>query len=96
VRCPGPAGAVGSRIHTSKVSRTAVLPSNLHVPEQCRAVSDVLDRVGDKWSVLVLDRRSSLKRVGQSPSMTTNSCAFLMGIYLASVSDRNPDRVEYG
>jgi len=34
--------------------RTAVLPSNLHVPEQCRAVSDVLDRVGDKWSVLVV------------------------------------------
>jgi hypothetical protein len=24
------------------------------VPEQCRAVSDVLDRVGDKWSVLVV------------------------------------------
>ena len=34
--------------------RTAVLPSNLHVPEDCRAVSDVLDRVGDKWSVLVV------------------------------------------
>ena len=28
--------------------RTAVLPSNLRVPEECRAVSDVLDRVGDK------------------------------------------------
>ena len=34
--------------------RTAVLPSNLHVPEDCRAVSYVLDRVGDKWSVLVV------------------------------------------
>jgi DNA-binding HxlR family transcriptional regulator len=34
--------------------RTAVLPSNLHVPEDCRAVSEVLDRVGDKWSVLVV------------------------------------------
>src|SRR5215468_2538882 len=34
--------------------RTAMLPSNLHVPEDCRAVSDVLDRVGDKWSVLVV------------------------------------------
>jgi DNA-binding HxlR family transcriptional regulator len=31
-----------------------VLPSNLHVPEDCRAVSEVLDRVGDKWSVLVV------------------------------------------
>jgi len=26
----------------------------LHVPEDCRAVSDVLDRIGDKWSVLVV------------------------------------------
>src|SRR5258705_10749724 len=34
--------------------RTAVLPSNLYVPEDCRAVSDVLDRIGDKWSVLVV------------------------------------------
>ena len=34
--------------------RTAVSPSNLHVPEDCRAVSDVLDRGGDKWNVLVV------------------------------------------
>jgi DNA-binding HxlR family transcriptional regulator len=34
--------------------RTAMSPSNLDVPEDCRAVSEVLDRVGDKWSVLVV------------------------------------------
>ena len=34
--------------------RTPVIPSNLHVPEDCRAVSEVLDRIGDKWSVLVV------------------------------------------
>src|SRR5262249_38806183 len=34
--------------------RTSVLPSNLRVPEECRAVSEVLERVGDKWSVLVV------------------------------------------
>ena len=34
--------------------RTPVLPSTLHVPEDCRAVSEVLDRIGDKWSVLVV------------------------------------------
>jgi len=34
--------------------RTSMLPGNLHVPEDCRAVSEVLDRVGDKWSVLVV------------------------------------------
>lgn len=34
--------------------RTPMLPSNLHVPEDCRTVSEVLDRIGDKWSVLVV------------------------------------------
>src|ERR1700755_2926804 len=33
---------------------TSVLPDNLHVPEDCRAVSEVLSRVGDKWTVLVV------------------------------------------
>jgi DNA-binding HxlR family transcriptional regulator len=33
---------------------TPLIPSNLHVPEECRAVSDVLARVGDKWTVLVV------------------------------------------
>src|SRR5262250_803677 len=33
---------------------TPLIPSNLHVPEDCRAVSEVLARVGDKWTVLVV------------------------------------------
>jgi DNA-binding HxlR family transcriptional regulator len=33
---------------------TALIPSNLHEPEDCRAVSAVLSRVGDKWTVLVV------------------------------------------
>jgi DNA-binding HxlR family transcriptional regulator len=33
---------------------TALLPGNLHVAEDCRAVSEVLARVGDKWTVLVV------------------------------------------
>src|SRR6202171_1047530 len=33
---------------------TALIPSNLHLPEDCRAVSEVLARVGDKWTVLVV------------------------------------------
>ena len=33
---------------------TSVLPRNLHEPEDCRAVSEVLSRVGDKWTVLVV------------------------------------------
>jgi DNA-binding HxlR family transcriptional regulator len=31
-----------------------VLPRNLHEPEDCRALSEVLSRVGDKWTVLVV------------------------------------------
>jgi DNA-binding HxlR family transcriptional regulator len=33
---------------------TLDIPSNLHMPEDCRAVSEVLARVGDKWTVLVV------------------------------------------
>lgn len=33
---------------------TRVLPTTLHEPEDCRAVSEVLARVGDKWTVLVV------------------------------------------
>src|SRR5918993_5870597 len=33
---------------------TRVAPGNLHVPEDCRAISQVLSRVGDKWTVLVV------------------------------------------
>ncbi len=36
-------------------------PSDIHLPGDCRAVSDVLARVGDKWSVLVVSR------LGQGP-----------------------------
>lgn len=33
---------------------TGLLPSHLHEAEDCRAVSDVLARIGDKWTVLVV------------------------------------------
>src|ERR687889_237919 len=37
-----------------KQEGTPLIPSTLHVPEDCRAVSEVLARVGDKWTVLVV------------------------------------------
>src|SRR6188474_1875962 len=37
-----------------KQEGTKLIPSNLHVPEDCRAVSEVLSRVGDKWTILVV------------------------------------------
>lgn len=33
---------------------TSRIPRNLEVPEDCRAVSEVLARIGDKWTVLVV------------------------------------------
>src|SRR5262245_31153686 len=38
---------------------TAVIPGNLHVAEDCRAVSEVLARVGDKWTILVVSELGS-------------------------------------
>src|SRR5438876_9952707 len=40
---------------------TKLIPTNLHVPDDCRAVSEVLARVGDKWTVLVVGE------LGQGP-----------------------------
>jgi DNA-binding HxlR family transcriptional regulator len=31
-------------------------PGNTHLPSDCLAISDVLSRVGDKWSVLVVTK----------------------------------------
>src|SRR5262247_4074006 len=38
---------------------TPVLPGKLHVPEDCRAISELLARVGDKWTVLVVSELGS-------------------------------------
>ena len=37
-----------------KQEGTKSIPSTLHVPEDCRTISEVLERVGDKWTVLVV------------------------------------------
>src|SRR4029450_3656222 len=44
-----------------KQEGTNVLPANLHVADECRAVSEVLARVGDKWTILVVNE------LGQGP-----------------------------
>ena len=56
---------------------TPLIPSNLHVPEDCRAVSEVLARVGDKWTVLVVSTLGE----GQngSTSCAVRSAAFHNG-----------------
>jgi DNA-binding HxlR family transcriptional regulator len=37
-----------------KQEGTPVLPGNLHVSEDCRRISEVLARIGDKWTILVV------------------------------------------
>jgi DNA-binding HxlR family transcriptional regulator len=86
--------------------RTAVLPSNLHVPEDCRAVSEVLERVGDKWTVLVVNtlgtgpkRFSELRRsiASISQRMLTLTLRGLErdGLVTRTVFPTVPPRVDY-
>ena len=86
--------------------RTAVLPSNLRVPEVCRAVSDVLDRVGDKWSVLVVvmlgdgptrfnELRRSIASISQRMLTLTLRALERDGLVTRTVFPTIPPRVEY-
>src|SRR6516162_8754432 len=86
--------------------RTAVLPSNLHVPEDCRAVSDVLDRVGDKWSVLVVvmlgdgpkrfnELRRSIASISQRMLTLTLRGLERDGLVTRTVFPTIPPRVDY-
>ena len=38
---------------------TRMTPGHTHVTEDCRAVSEVLQRIADKWSILVVGRLGS-------------------------------------
>src|SRR5215468_4432304 len=86
--------------------RTAVLPSNLHVPEDCRAVSYVLDRVGDKWSVLVVvmlgggpkrfnELRRAIASISQRMLTLTLRCLERDGLATRTVYPSVPPRVDY-
>src|SRR6476660_1757769 len=86
--------------------RTAVLPSNLHVPEDCRAVSDVLDRIGDKWSVLVVvmlgngpkrfnELRRSIASISQRMLTLTLRGLERDGLVTRTVFATIPPRVDY-
>ena len=83
-----------------------VKPRHLHLPEDCRAISDVLARVGDKWSVLVVSRLgggplrfNALRRAigGISQRMLTLTLRGLErdGLITRTVFPTVPPRVEY-
>jgi DNA-binding HxlR family transcriptional regulator len=85
---------------------TPLIPSNLHVPEDCRAVSEILARVGDKWTVLVVSvlgdgpkRFSEIRRALGSISqrMLTLTLRGLErdGLVTRTVFPTIPPRVDY-
>jgi DNA-binding HxlR family transcriptional regulator len=83
-----------------------VKPGHMHATEDCRAVSEILSRVGDKWTVLVVQylgsgpmRFSELKRTigGISQKMLTATLRGLErdGFVTRTVFPTIPPRVDY-
>src|SRR5499433_2727147 len=85
---------------------TPLIPSNLHVPEDCRAVSEILARVGDKWTVLVVgvlgdgpkrfsEIRRALGSISQRMLTLTLRALERDGLLTRTVFPSIPPRVEY-
>ena len=81
-------------------------PKHINLPDDCRAVSDVLARVGDKWSILVVTRLgerpmrfNELRRTigGISQRMLTLTLRGLErdGLVTRTVFPTVPPRVDY-
>lgn len=85
---------------------TAAIPGNLHVAEDCRAVSEVLARVGDKWTVLVVstlgdgpkrfnELRRALGSISQRMLTLTLRGLERDGLVTRTVFPTIPPRVDY-
>jgi DNA-binding HxlR family transcriptional regulator len=85
---------------------TNVIPGNLHVAEDCRAVSEVLARVGDKWTVLVVsllgdgpkrfnEIRRGLGSISQRMLTLTLRALERDGLVTRTVTPTIPPRVDY-
>ena len=85
---------------------TPRIPGNLHVAEDCRAVSEVLSRVGDKWTVLVVstlgggakrfnELRRALGSISQRMLTLTLRAAERDGLVTRTVFPTIPPRVDY-
>src|SRR5437879_10569600 len=85
---------------------TALIPSNLEVAEDCRAVSEVLARVGDKWTVLVVstlgegpkrfnELRRALGSISQRMLTLTLRSLERDGLVTRTVFPTIPPRVDY-
>jgi DNA-binding HxlR family transcriptional regulator len=85
---------------------TKLIPGNLHVAEDCRAVSEVLARVGDKWTVLVVsalgdgpkrfnELRRALGSISQRMLTLTLRGLERDGLVTRTVFPTIPPRVDY-
>jgi DNA-binding HxlR family transcriptional regulator len=85
---------------------TRPIPGNLHVPEDCRAVSEVLSRIGDKWTVLVVstlgdgpkrfnELRKALGSISQRMLTLTLRALERDGLVTRTVFPTIPPRVDY-
>src|SRR6516164_3151356 len=85
---------------------TAVIPRNLQMAEDCRAVSEVLARVGDKWTVLVVgvlgegpkrfnELRRALGSISQRMLTLTLRGLERDGLVTRTVFPTIPPRVDY-
>ena len=85
---------------------TRTIPGNLHVPEDCRAASEVLARVGDKWTVLVVstlgdgpmrfnELRRALGSISQRMLTLTLRALERDGLVTRTVFPTVPPRVDY-
>ena len=85
---------------------TKRIPGNLHEPEDCRAVSEVLARVGDKWTVLVVstlgdgpkrfnELRRALGSISQRMLTLTLRALERDGLVTRTVYPTIPPRVDY-
>ena len=89
-----------------KQEGTDLIPANLHVPDDCRAVSEVLARVGDKWTILVVGElgqgprrfneiRKALGSISQRMLTLTLRSLERDGLVTRTVFPTIPPKVEY-
>ena len=85
---------------------TSAIPGNLHEPGDCRAISEVLSRVGDKWTVLVVstlgdgpkrfnELRKALGSISQRMLTLTLRGLERDGLVTRTVFPTIPPRVDY-
>ena len=81
-------------------------PDQIHLPGDCRAIGDILARVGDKWSILVVSRlgegalrfnelRRSIGGISQRMLTLTLRGLERDGLVTRTVFPTIPPRVDY-